>query len=144
MNDNENLKQPSPLEEVESFTTDSAIIGNSIGFDSAALDRINQLKTALEALRDEQNGPPLLRREAKWKEAMRLTAAALKDDKPEPAIVDEVISYYKERLNQHDSSKDFFTYSEIELLVEHECNLRTELDKLQAELDKLQEEYDRV
>lgn len=39
-----------------------------------------RLKEALQALYDEQNGPPLIREEAEWNAAMRLAEECLRKD----------------------------------------------------------------
>jgi len=44
-------------------------------------DKVEQLRDALEALQDEQNGPPLERHRSHWQMAMDKTAQAIADTK---------------------------------------------------------------
>ena len=60
-----------------------------------------------------------------------------KVSEPEPG---GTISYYKDRLNQQDSSKSFFTPEELRLLIEHAEHLKAEIDRLTAELAELKDE----
>lgn len=53
---------------------------------ASALSREKALRKALEDLRDVQNGPPLIRWEKEWNEAMEKTRQAL-EGQPEPKEV---------------------------------------------------------
>ena len=59
------------------FPDSLRLYGDKLLLLASLLDEHEAVVEALRMLHDEQNGPPLVQREAEWEEAMKMTRAAL-------------------------------------------------------------------